>query len=78
MARTILKVKEIEQGLLSVTGLQEYLGGVGSRSVQQRWRESKQLQFYIMAGKILYRKADVDKFVEKHRVIPPKALKPMQ
>jgi hypothetical protein len=55
---------------MSVADLQRYLGGIGSRNVQQRWREKRELPFYSVAGKILYRKSDIDKFVEKHRITP--------
>jgi hypothetical protein len=66
--KTILQVKEVEPAYLTVSGLTKYLGGVCSRDVQQRLRETKQIPFYVVANKILYRKSDIDKFVERHRI----------
>ncbi len=71
-ARTYAKVRDLEPMYLSVSETQRYLGGIGSRNVQQRWRETRQIPFYIVAGKILYRKTDIDKFVERHRITPLK------
>lgn len=65
--RTIANVKDIEPLYLTVAGLQKYLG-VGTRNTQQVWRENRLLPFYMVAGKILYKKSDVDRFVERHRI----------
>jgi hypothetical protein len=68
------KVVEVESPYLTVAELQKYLG-VGTRNVQQRWRETRQIPFFIIAGKILYRKSDIDKFVERHRITPLRSTK---
>ena len=48
--------------------LTEYLG-FGNGDTQKEWRDNGELPFYQLGRKILYRKDDVDAFVEKHRIV---------
>lgn len=67
--RVIAMVKEIEPTYLTVAGVQRYLG-FGNVDTQREWRDKGRLPFYIVGRQILYRKADIDKFVERHRITP--------
>ncbi len=73
--RIMAQVKEVEPMFLTVAETQKYLGGFGSRNVQRKWRETRQIPFYIVGGTILYRITDIDKFVERHRITPLKTTK---
>ncbi len=54
---------------LTVKGLSAYLG-FANIDTQRKWRENKEIPFYQFDRQILYRKSDVDKFVERHRITP--------
>lgn len=69
MARATAKVKEVESPYLTVAETQKYLGFAGD-DTQREWRDSGLLPYYMIGRQILYRKVDVDKFVEKHRITP--------
>lgn len=67
MARITVKIKEVEQGFLSVTELAKYAGI--SRDVQSRLRNEGILPFYIPWGvKIMYKKAEIDRIIDKYKV----------
>lgn len=59
----------IEKQWLTIGELAQYLG-FGNYDVQQEWRDTAQLPYYQVGKKILYKKADVDRFVERHRMTP--------
>ena len=56
----------IDKIWLSVKEVTTYLG-FGNRATQQEWRDSGQLPFYRIGKQILYKKNDIDDFVEKHK-----------
>lgn len=51
---------------LSVKEVTDYLG-FGNRATQQEWRDSGMLPYYRIGKQILYKKNDIDDFVEKHK-----------
>lgn len=57
----------LEKIWLSSQQLTEYLG-FGNRATQQEWRDSGLLPYYKVGKNIVYKKSDVDDFIEKHRV----------
>lgn len=57
-----------ERLYLTIEMLTEYLG-FGNGDTQKEWRDNGELPFYQLGRKILYRKDDVDAFVEKHRIV---------
>lgn len=63
----MLRVVEAESPYLTVDELQKYLG-FGTRSMQLRWRDSRLLPYYLIGNRIIYKKTDVDRFVERHRI----------
>lgn len=56
-----------ERLYLTIAALTEYLG-FGNSDTQREWRDNGELPFYMIGRQILYRKSDVDAFVEKHRI----------
>ncbi len=73
-SRTIGKVKEIEALWLTVAEVKRYLGFAGV-DTQREWRDSGRLPYYLVGRVILYKKADIDRFVERHRITPVRATK---
>ena len=57
---------KIDKIWLSVKEVTDYLG-FGNRATQQEWRDSGQLPYYRIGKQILYKKNDIDDFVEKHK-----------
>lgn len=56
----------VEKIWLNCAQLTEYLG-FGNRATQQEWRESGLLPYYRVGKNIVYKKSDVDEFIEKHK-----------
>ena len=66
--KTLAKVREvIDSPWLTVIEAQKYIG-MGNSNTQQEWRDSGQLPFYVIKRTILYKKSEIDKFIEKHRI----------
>jgi len=65
--RTIGKTKDVEALWLTVAEVSRYLGFAGV-DTQREWRDSGKLPYYLIGRVILYKKSEVDKFVEKHRI----------
>ena len=57
---------KIEKIWLSVKEVELYLG-YGNKATQQKWRDSGMLPYYRIGKQILYKKNDIDDFVEKHK-----------
>ena len=57
-----------ERLYLTIAALTEYLG-FGSEDKQKEWRDNGDLPFYQVGRQILYRKDDVDAFIERHRIV---------
>ncbi len=74
MARTFAKVKEIEVVYLTVSETKKYLG-FASVDTQRKWRESGMLPYFLIGRQILYKKSDVDRLVERHRIGPERMSK---
>lgn len=72
--RTMAKVMEVERVYLTVAETQRYLGFAGV-DTQREWRDSGQIPYYMVGRIICYRKADIDKFMERHRITPVGASK---
>lgn len=58
---------KIDKIWLSVKEIADYLGIGNSRTTQQEWRDSGELPYYRIGKQILYKKTDIDDFVEKHK-----------
>jgi excisionase family DNA binding protein len=56
----------VEKIWLTIPQLTEYLG-FANRATQQEWRESGALPYYRIGKNIVYKKSEVDEFVEKHK-----------
>ena len=56
----------VEKIWLTIPQLTEYLG-IANRATQQEWRESGALPYYRIGKNIVYKKSEVDEFVEKHK-----------
>lgn len=56
----------VEKIWLTIPQLTEYLG-FANRATQQEWRESGELPYYRIGKNIVYKKSEVDEFVEKHK-----------
>ena len=56
----------LEKIWITIPQLTEYLG-FANRATQQEWRESGALPYYRIGKNIVYKKSDVDEFIEKHR-----------
>ena len=56
----------IEKIWLTIPQLTEYLG-FANRATQQEWRESGALPYYKIGKNIVYKKTEVDEFVERHK-----------
>lgn len=56
----------IEKIWLTISQLAEYLG-FANRATQQEWRESGELPYYRVGKNIVYKKSDIDEFIEKHK-----------
>jgi excisionase family DNA binding protein len=66
-SRITAKVREIETIWLTVAEVTRYLG-FASVDTQREWRDSGRLPYYLIGRVILYKKAEVDKFIEQHRI----------
>lgn len=69
MKRTGSTVSKVEKRWLTTTEAGKYLG-FANHVTQREWRDTGQLRYYQVGRTILYDKADLDKFVEKHRITP--------
>lgn len=58
----------LEKIWLNSSQLTEYIG-FGNRATQQEWRDSGLLPYYRIGKNIVYKKSDVDDFMEKHKVM---------
>ncbi len=67
MARTLAKVKEIERIYMTVADVETYLG-FGNADTQREWRKQG-LRHCVLKRVVLYRKDDIDRFIERHRII---------
>lgn len=56
----------VEKIWLTIPQLTEYLG-FANRATQQEWRESGALPYYRIGKNIVYKKSEVDEFVEKYK-----------
>lgn len=56
----------VEKIWLTIPQLTEYLG-FANRATQQEWRESGALPYYKIGKNIVYKKTEVDEFVERHK-----------
>jgi len=61
-------VYEVEQKWLTAKQACRYLGGI-SVGTLRGWRDTAKLRHYIVGGKTFYKVGDLDKFMEKHRII---------
>lgn len=61
------KVKEVEKIWLSSKEVQWYLG-IG-KDFLDNLRETGRIQYYKVGRTIFYRKTDIDKLIERNRVI---------
>lgn len=68
-SRTIGKVKEIEPLWLTIAEVKRYLG-FANADTQREWRDSGKLPYHLVGRVILYKKTDIDRFVEQHRITP--------
>lgn len=68
VARRTVSVKEENQKYLTGKTLQVYLGGV-SKDFIKDLRESGELHFYKVRNTIFYKMSDVDKLVERGKVM---------
>ena len=66
-SKTMVRVKEVEVLWLTIKELQRYLG-FANIDTQREWRDSGKLPYYLLGRTILYKKTDVDKFMEQHRI----------
>lgn len=56
----------VEKIWLTIPQLTEYLG-FANRATQQEWRESGALPYYRIGKNIVYKKSEIDEFVERHK-----------
>ena len=56
----------LEKIWLNSGQLTEYLG-FGNRATQQEWRDAGLLPYYRIGKNIVYKKSEVDEFIEKHK-----------
>lgn len=56
----------VEKIWLTIPQLTEYLG-FANGATQQEWRDSGILPYYRIGKNIVYKKQDIDEFVEKHK-----------
>lgn len=58
----------LEKRWLTVHEAERYIG-FGSRDKQQEWRDSGMLPYYLIGRQIVYDKSDLDRFIQKHKVV---------
>ena len=56
----------IEKIWLTIPQLTEYLG-FANRATQQEWRDAGLLPYYRIGKNIVYKKSEIDEFVERHK-----------
>lgn len=67
MSKTVIAKVTCDRVYMTVAILKEYLG-FANEDTQKEWRDAGVLPFYQIGRMILYKRSDVDAFVEKHRI----------
>ena len=65
--KVIYSTVKLEKRWLTVAEAERYLG-FGNRDTQQEWRDSGQLPYSLVGRMIIYDVADLDRFINKHKV----------